>query len=447
MCKEEGIRHREYCQLRRDIRGSKEHLIVGIDIAKKTHYAFFGTAAGKTLRKRLIFKNTHQGFKELVEYAGSLQARHQLPKVVFGLEPTGNYHKPLGSYLIENGHHLVLVSGEAAKNNRKLLDGRWDKHDTKCAANIADLISQGKCMFYEKPSLQIQELRDLLSLRRRFKREEHRIKMRIRNSLIAKHFPELDQYYESCEAEGLAILRWCHDPRQIAGMEYEQFYQMVTSGKKGLAQEKRLRAIHKEAGQTIGLDVARSSEYEARILVESLHQSRKAIKEIEGLMHEVSLFFPEYKYILTIPGFGPYISAVVLARIGDPHRFQNTSQLIKLSGYDLCAERSGQNSNQAIPVISKKGTSELRYALYQAALVATSFNPDFKKYFHEKLSGRELERGIKTKMRVKVATKMLVIAWTLMKKKEPFNPEHLFINMENLPSHSCQPNEDERGRS
>jgi len=27
MCKEEGIRHREYCQLRRDIRGSKEQIM------------------------------------------------------------------------------------------------------------------------------------------------------------------------------------------------------------------------------------------------------------------------------------------------------------------------------------------------------------------------------------------------------------------------------------
>jgi len=48
-------------------------------------------------------------------------------------------------------------------------------------------------------------------------------------------------------------------------------------------------------------------------------------------------------------------------------------------------------------------------------------------YFTNKLRGRERERGIKTKMRVKLAAKMLIIAWTLMKKKEPFNPEYLNI--------------------
>jgi hypothetical protein len=48
-------------------------------------------------------------------------------------------------------------------------------------------------------------------------------------------------------------------------------------------------------------------------------------------------------------------------------------------------------------------------------------------WFIEKLKGREKEKGIKTKMRVKLAAKLLIIAWTLMKKKEPFNPELLKI--------------------
>ena len=41
--------------------------------------------------------------------------------------------------------------------------------------------------------------------------------------------------------------------------------------------------------------------------------------------------------------------------------------------------------------------------------------------------GRERERGIKTKMRVKLAAKMLKIAWTLMRKEEVFDPEYLNI--------------------
>jgi transposase len=41
-------------------------------------------------------------------------------------------------------------------------------------------------------------------------------------------------------------------------------------------------------------------------------------------------------------------------------------------------------------------------------------------YYANKLGGREKERGIKTKMKVKLAAKMLIIAWTLMKKRQSF---------------------------
>ena len=46
-------------------------------------------------------------------------------------------------------------------------------------------------------------------------------------------------------------------------------------------------------------------------------------------------------------------------------------------------------------------------------------------YFTDQLRGREKETGIKTKKRVKLAAKMLMIAWTLMKKQERFDPQHL----------------------
>ena len=128
---------------------------------------------------------------------------------------------------------------------------------------------------------------------------------------------------------------------------------------------------------------------------------------------------------MSIPGFGPDVSARVLGAMGDPFRFQNGKQVLKMAGLDLNAERSGKNSESAIPVISKKGKGDLRYALYQAALIASIRNQNFIIYYTNKLRGREREPGIKTKMRVKLSAKLLIIAWTLMKKKEPFNPDYL----------------------
>jgi transposase len=130
----------EFRQLKKDIRGSESHLIVGIDVAKEKHHAFFGTATGKSFLRRLIFDNSRDGFETLLSTTRAILSREVMDKVVFGVEPTADYHKPLAEFLINKGFFLVFVSNGAVKHNRELLDGRWDKNDTKCSANIADCV-------------------------------------------------------------------------------------------------------------------------------------------------------------------------------------------------------------------------------------------------------------------------------------------------------------------
>jgi len=427
MNNQEIIRRKQFCQIVKEVRSSKEYLVVGIDVAKDKHHAFMGTATGKSLFRKLIFENNIEGFSRLLRTADEIKSQNSLSKIVYGLEPTGNYHKPLARHLIRCDCNVVLVTGQAVKNNRNLLDGRWDKMIQKDAANIADLVSRGRCLYYDCPSHGIIEIRSLLSLRRRLKREEHSLRMRIRNNLLAQYFPELDRFYNACESETLLIVRYLLDPDTIAAMEFGEFFHLVKRTRRGTAQTLRLRKIHGLAIESVGCPLGPAGEYESDLLVEKLNQVRQQVKKTDDLIKDFCLEFDEYSYLLTIPGFGPYISARVLASIGDPFRFENRKQLIKMAGYDLCANRSGKTSDKAIPIISKKGNGELRYALYQAAKVASARVDLFRTYFARLLKGRERERGIKTKMCVKLAAKMLVIAWTLMKKREPFDPAYLNI--------------------
>jgi transposase len=415
----------EFRQLRQEVRHSEEYLIVGIDIAKDRHHAFFGTATGKTLLKRLVFSNDYEGFRKLLDQAEVLRVRHGLKKVVYGMEPTANYHKPLGEFLIHLGRTVVLVSGVTVKQNRESLDGRWDKHDVKDSANVADLISQGKCLYYDHPGARLRGLRNLLLLKRRLKKQEHGYRVRIRNNLIAQYFPEMDRDYDRLGAEGLSVMRWCFPPSQMTVLDVEPFIERVTSGRIRVEKRQRLEGIWEKAGESIGCDGVPGVEHEAKVMVEGLRQVREMIKETEDKIQELCKEFSEYPYVLTIPGFGPDLSARVLGAIGEADRFQNGKQVLKLAGLDLSADRSGKDSDKAIPKISKRGKADLRYALYQAALIASTKNHDFMRYYASKLEGRQKEKGIQTKMWVKLSAKMLLIAWTLMKKKEAFDPTYL----------------------
>jgi transposase len=425
----DDIRLEQFRQLKEEIRSSEQHLIIGIDVAKEKHHAFFGTARGKTLLKNVIFDNTIEGFEKLDAYVERVKTQYSLPKVVFGIEPTADYHKPLAEHLLKCSRMVVLVGGAAVKHNRSLLNGRWDKNDDKDSSNIADLIAQGKCMFYEYPLMTLRNVRVLNALKRRLKKREHGLSSYIRNHLLAQYFPELDKYYGPSET--LAVVRECLDPSAIAGMEYDDFCRTVAPGKMTLAQERRVGAIWRAAVNSIGCTMGESAVQEAQLAVDSLKQVRQEIKSLEDKLENACLEFPEYTYLLSIPGFGPDVSAKVLGAIGDPHRFTSGRQVLKLAGFDLCAKRSGKTSNSATPIISKQGKADLRCGLYQAAFIASIRSKDFMPYFTNKLAGRAKEKGIGTKMRVKLAAKLLIIAWTLMKKKELFDPKYLkLVNRE-----------------
>jgi transposase len=410
-------------KMKASVRGSEKYLLVGIDVAKSKHHAFFGTPNGKTLRKNLVFDNTLKGFENLRALSADLQSQNGLAKVVFGLEPTASYHKPLAEYLLRQQEQVVYVSNVAVKKNRGLLDGRWDKNDKKDAANVADLLSQSRCLFYEMPQENLRELRSLIAFRSRQKKEEHALKMRLRNNVFAQFFPELDQLYIKAGQPDdliLSIAEHCLDPREIAAMEFDAFLKLITKRKIRIEQEKRLRELWEIAGESVGCLVHDAARWEAKSLVSKLKAVRETVKETEQQMAKAARQFPEYSCLLSIPGFGPIVSAMVLAAIGNPFRFQNQGQVVRLAGLDLSAERSGKNSDKAKPVISKQGKAALRYALVQAAMVASTANPDIRTYFSKLIKGRELERGINLKMKVKLAAKLLVVAWTLMKKREKF---------------------------
>ncbi|NWF91789.1 MAG: transposase [Syntrophaceae bacterium] len=247
----------------------------------------------------------------------------------------------------------------------------------------------------------------MLSLKRRLKRQEQGYRVRIRNHLIAQYYPEMDRDYERLGVEGLSIVRWGLAASEIAQSDVESFMERVTSRRITMEKRRRLEEIWEKAAGSIGCDGVPGVDHEAKMMVEGLRQIREMIKETKERIEELCKGFPEYPFLLTIPGFGSDVSAKVLGAIGDPNRFENGKQVLKQAGLDLSANRSGKNSAQAIPQISKQGKADLRYALYQAAFIASTKNRDFMRYYTSKLRGREKEKGIHGKRLVKLSAKML----------------------------------------
>ena len=132
-------------------------------------------------------------------------------------------------------------------------------------------------------------------------------------------------------------MKWCLDPSRIAGLEYDEFAHLVAPRIKTLGQAKRLKAIWELAVDSIGCEAGQAMDFEAKLMVEDLNQVGDSIGAVDDHIEEICLGFPEYNCLLTIPGFGPDVSSKVLSAIGNPFRFDNGKQVLKLTGYDLSA--------------------------------------------------------------------------------------------------------------
>ncbi len=68
-------------------------------------------------------------------------------------------------------------------------------------------------------------------------------------------------------------------------------------------------------------------------MVTIIHRVREMIKMVDEKLEALCSPFPEYACLLSIPGFGPEVSATVMGAIGDPYRFSCGRQVLKMAGF------------------------------------------------------------------------------------------------------------------
>ncbi|HSB81561.1 MAG TPA: IS110 family transposase, partial [Candidatus Methylomirabilis sp.] len=309
-------------------------------------------------------------------------------EVVCGLEPTGTYHQAVAAFLEAHGADVVLLSSSVAYWNRRTQDGTWDKHDRKDAANCADLLEQGKVLFYSQPTGPLAELRHLVRCLRRARGELAACKARWRTTLRPALAPMGEALPQRLRAELPAVL---------------QAWERGGRGRPAVAKG-RLPLGLATACTDLGAQV---EAVQARITA------------IEQACTPLAERLPAYALLRTIPGVGPTVGAILLAEIGDIGWYTQFSQLRKLAGLDIIRVQTGQFAGQWR--ISKCGKRLLRWALYHAAMGLA-----------RTAGGRARLAALKAKRRgdrfagfkaiVELAAKVLRVVWGVWRSGTPYDP-------------------------
>ncbi len=381
-------RVKRFRELKGTLRTNRSRLLVGLDIAQAEHVAHLRHAHTRVVVPTLTIPNTTRGFAALWARIQQAQRVTGCREVVCGLEPTGTYHQAVASFLEAQGADVLLLSTSVAYWNRRTQDGTWDKNDRKDAANCADLLEQGKVLFYSQPEGPLAELRRLVKCLRRARGELAACKGRWRTTLRPALGPMGEPLPNRLRAELPAVL---------------QAWEPAAPGRPAVAKG-RLPLGLATACADLGAQV---TAVQARLTT------------LEQALTPLAERLPAYPLLQTIPGVGPTVAAILLAEIGDVAWFTKFSQLRKLAGLDILRVQTGKFAGQWR--ISKCGRGLLRWALYQAArgLARTAGGRARLAALQAKRQG---DRYAGLKATVELAAKVLRVVWGVWRSGTPYDP-------------------------
>ena len=153
-------------------------------------------------------------------------------------------------------------------------------------------------------------------------------------------------------------------------------------------------------------------------IAEHLHLIDELDRRIDPIDRELAPLAgadPRAQLLATIPGVGPLLSLTFAAEIGEIERFANPAKLVGYAGLAPRISQSGQRSSTG--ALSKAGSRTLRWAAVEAANQAwRESNPWHGHYL------RIAARHGKNPAKSAVARKLLIAAWHMLSRGQPFQP-------------------------
>jgi transposase len=150
-------------------------------------------------------------------------------------------------------------------------------------------------------------------------------------------------------------------------------------------------------------------------LLELAEEMDRRIDPIDRELGPLARSDARAKLLSTMPGIGPLLGLTFAAEIGEVSRFASPGKLIGYAGLAPRVSQSGERS--ATGALSKAGSRTLRWAAVEAANQAwRPSNPWHAHYL------RITARHGKNPAKSAVARKLLIAAWHMLSRHEPFNP-------------------------
>ena len=386
-------------------------IYVGIDVAKDKHDCFITDSDGEILFPVFTIQNNRDGFDDL--FAKILSISSDFSNIKVGLEATGHYSYNLLGYLIDKGLPTFVINPLHTNLYRKSLSLRKTKTDKVDARTIAMmLMSDVNLKSYSDISYHNEELKSLTRYRFDKVQERARLKQSV-SRLVTILFPELEKLVPTLHiASVYALLSELPSTGKIASCHLTHLTKLLENASKGRYSKEKAIEIREAARVSIGSNMpAKSLE-----LKHTLHLISELDSEISEIESEIKQIMDQISSpILTIPGIGYRMGAMILAEIGDFSRFDSPDKILAYAGASPSTYQSGQLES-SYSHMEKRGSRYLRFALINAAKYVCHWDETFGAYLQKKIS-----EGKHYNVAITHATKKLVrLIYAMEKSGKPY---------------------------
>lgn len=390
-------------------------LFIGIDVAKSKHDCCIIDSDGVIITDSLRISNTKEGFDTLYNTIVSALDSSDFSKVKIGLESTGHYSTNITNYLYSKGFSITVLNPLVTNTFRKATTLRKTKTDKCDAKVIATMLFSDESKSYSPSLYQIQELKSLTRHRYRMIGYRSRLKLSV-TRLIDIIFPELpDLVWSVHQASSYQLLLELPSPEAIKTCHLTHLTNIISKGSHGKYGREKAMQLRELATNSIG-----SSN---RALIFELQQTIRLIQsvqaEIDALDKQIKLIVDELNTpILSIPGIGYTIAAIILAEIGDINNFSSPAKLLAFAGMEPSTYQSGKYTASKTPMV-KRGSTYLRWAVMQAARLVSMRDATFAAYMAKKRAeGKHFNVA-----RSHVGKKLIRVIFSLLKNNTVFIPQ------------------------
>lgn len=351
---------------------------VGIDVAKDKHDCIIVNSDGDIVTPCFTIPNTLSGFHLLYDKISSCTSDFSAIKI--GLEATGHYSNHIIEFLCNHQFETFVVNPLHTCLYRKSLSFRKTKTDKIDAALITDLLRTETLKPYSPTSDDIKELKTLTRYRFSLIQDCSRLKVST-TRLVNILFPELEAFMTDLNGNSAhALLSEYPGASFVASCHLTRLFNLLYKSSKGHIHKETCVALRKAARSSIGsCNPVHSLELQQTITRIQLIESQ--VKELDLLIRDIiDRLNPQ---ILTIPGISYNLAGIILAEIGDFSKFSSAEKVLAFAGLEPSIYQSGQYLSSHASMV-KRGSTYLRYALYNAARCVCNFDSTFHDYLEKK---------------------------------------------------------------